>query len=171
MHAQQHGRLRPDRALVVGCARPIRRPDLDEPRTRPREHVRDAKAVADLDELAARDDHLAPFGESGEREQNRSRVVVDDERRLGTGQAPEERPEVILARAALAALEVVLEVRVAGADLHDAGERGLGERRATEVRVDEDAGRIQHAPQRRLPRAARARREPRRRSVPDPHRP
>ena len=72
----------------------------------------------------------------------------------GTGQALEQRPEVILARPALASLEVVLEVRVAGADLRHARERSLGERRATEVRVDEDAGRVQHAPKRRLPRAA-----------------
>ena len=61
---------------------------------------------------------------------------------------------MILARPALASLEVVLEVRVAGADLRHAGERSLGERCATEVRVDEDAGRIQHAPKRRLTRAA-----------------
>ena len=154
MHAQQHGRLRPDRALVVGDARPIRRPDLDQPRTRPREHVRDAKAVADLDELPARDDHLAPFGERGEREQHRSGVVVDDDRTRGTGQALEQRHEVILARPPLASLEVVFEVRVAGADLCHPRERSLGERSTTKVRVDEDAGRVQHAPKRRLPRAS-----------------
>ena len=49
-----------DRALVVGGARAVRRPDLDEPRARAREHVGDAEAVADLDQLAARDD--APRG-------------------------------------------------------------------------------------------------------------
>ena len=157
MHAQQHGRLRPDRPLVVGGARAVRRPDLDEPRAGPHEHVRDAEPVADLDQLPARDDHLAPFRERGEREQHRSRVVVDDERRLRAGQAPEQRAEVILARPPLAALEVVLEVRVPGADLRHARERGLGERRAPEVRVDEDAGRVQHAPQRRLTRAAELR--------------
>ncbi len=89
---------------------------------------------------------LATLRERGEREENRSRVVVDDERCLRTGQALEERAEVILARPPLAPLEVVLEVRVAGADLGHAGERTLGERCAAEIRVDEDAGRIQHAP-------------------------
>ena len=113
MHAEQHSRLRPDRPLVVGRARAVRRPDLDEPRARAREHVGNAEAVADLDQLAARDDDLATFRERGEREQHRGRVVVDDERGLGARQAPEERREVVLARAALAALEVVLEVRVA----------------------------------------------------------
>ena len=47
------------------------------------------------------------------------RVVVDDERGLGAGQPPQERREVILPRAARAALEVVLEVRVAAAHLDD----------------------------------------------------
>ena len=103
----------PDRALVVGGARPVRRADLDEPRAGAREHVGDAEAVADLDQLAARDDDLAPLRERGEREQDGGGVVVDDERGLGAGQPAEEPGEVILARAALASLEVVLEVRVA----------------------------------------------------------
>ena len=51
--AEDDGRLRPDRALVVGGARPVRRPDLDEPGARPCEDIRDAEAVADLDQLPA----------------------------------------------------------------------------------------------------------------------
>ena len=105
--------LGPDRALVVGRARAVRRSDLDEPRARAREDVGDPEAVADLDQLAARDEHLAAFGERGEREQHRGGVVVDDERRLGAGQAAQDRGDVILARAPRAVGEVVLEVRVA----------------------------------------------------------
>ena len=75
-----------DRALVVGSARAVRRPDLDEAGAGAREHVGDAEAVADLDELAARDDDLASLGERGEGEQHGGRVVVHDERRLGAGQ-------------------------------------------------------------------------------------
>ena len=91
VHAQQQRRLRADRALVVGGARAVRRPDLDEPRAGAREHVGDAEAVADLDQLAARDDHLAALGERGEREQHRGGVVVDDERGLGAGQPAQDR--------------------------------------------------------------------------------
>ena len=79
-----------DGALVVGGARPVRRADLDEPRAGAGEHVGDAEAVADLDQLAARDDHLAALGERGEREQHRAGVVVDDERRLGAGQPAQD---------------------------------------------------------------------------------
>ena len=157
MHAEQQGRLRPDRALVVGRARAVRRPDLDEPRARAGEDVGDAEAVADLDQLAARDDDLAALRERGEREQHGGGVVVDDERGLGAGQPPEELREVILARAALAALEVVLEVRVARADLDDARERGVRERRAPEIRVHENAGRVEHAAQRGPARAGELR--------------
>ena len=59
VHAQEERGLRADRALVVGGARAVRRADLDEPRAGAREHVGDAEAVADLDQLAARDEHLA----------------------------------------------------------------------------------------------------------------
>ena len=91
-----------DRALVVRRARAVRRPDLDEARARAREHVGDAEAVADLDQLAARDDDLAALRERGEREQHRRRVVVDDERGLGAGQPAQDRRDVVLARAARA---------------------------------------------------------------------
>ena len=136
MDAQDERRLRPDRALVVGRARPVRRPHLAQPRARAREHVGDPEAVADLDQLAARDEHLATLGERGEREQHRRRVVVDDERRLGAGEAPQERSEVVLPRAARAGGQVVLEVRVAAADLEHARESRLRERRPAEVRVE-----------------------------------
>ena len=91
VHAQEQRRLGADRALVVGGARAVRRADLDEARARAREHVGDAEAVADLDQLAARDDHLAALRERGEREQHRGGVVVDDERRLRARQPAQDR--------------------------------------------------------------------------------
>ena len=117
VHAQEQRRLRPDRSLVVGRARPVRRPDLDEPCARAGQHVGDPKAVADLDQLAAGDDDLAAFGERRQHEQERGGVVVDHDR-LGARQAAEQRRQVVLARAARAAREVVLEVRVAGRVAH-----------------------------------------------------
>ncbi len=99
-------------ALVVGGARAVRRPDLDQARAGAREHVGDAEAVADLDQLAARDEHLASLGQRGEREQHRAGVVVDDDRRLGAGQPAQQRGDVILPRPARPFGEVVLEVRI-----------------------------------------------------------
>ena len=122
VHAQEQRRLRADRALVVGGARAVGRADLDEPRSRAGQHLGNPEAVTDLDQLAARDEHVAALGERGEREQHRGGVVVDDQRCLGTGEPAQQAGEMVLPRAAGAGLEVVLEIRVAAADLGDAGE-------------------------------------------------
>ena len=116
----------------------------------------DAEAVADLDELSARDDDLAPAGERGEREHERRSAVVDADRRLGAGQLADERGHVILARAARTRGEVELEVRIArGHGLHVRQGR-LRERRPPEVRVQDDSRGVQHRAQRRLERGAHA---------------
>src|SRR5581483_4653417 len=113
----------------------------------------DAEAVADLDELAARHDDVASLGERREREQHRRGVVVDDERRLRSGQSADERGEMVLPRPALAALEVELEVGVAARCLVHPRESFGSERGPAEVRVQDDARRVQNAPE-----AGRARR-------------
>ena len=136
---------------IVLDAGPVRRPHLAQARSRTLEHVRDPEAVADLDQLAPRDEHLATLGERGEREQHRRRVVVHDERRLGTGEAPQERSEMILPRAARTGGQVVLEIREAASDLEHARQSRLRERRPAEIRVEEDARRVQHALESRTP--------------------
>ena len=145
--AQQRSRALADRPLVVGKARSVRRPDLHERRAGACEDVRDAEPVADLDQLAAGDDHLAPLAESCEREQDCGRVVVDDERSFGARQLAEQRGDVVLPRPACSRPDVVFEVGVACADLLDPGEGRFGQRRAAEVRVDDDAGGVEHASQ------------------------
>ena len=151
VHAQEERGLRPDRSLVVGGARAVRRPDLVQPGARAGEHVGDAKAVADLDQLTARHEHVAAVGQRREGEQQRTCVVVDDERALRAGEPPQETGQMMLTGAAAAVDEVVFQVRVAKRHLGDAVDGGLGERRAAEIRVDEDAGCVQHAPELRPP--------------------
>ena len=69
---------RPDRARVVGPARAVRRADLDEPGAGLRDDVGDPEPAADLDQLPARDDDLAPRpGERRGREKHRGGAVVD----------------------------------------------------------------------------------------------
>src|SRR5207302_9045709 len=121
--------------------------DLAQPGARAREDVRNAKTVADLDQLTARDEHFAPLGEGGEREQDRGRVVVHDKRRLGSGELAQDRCDVVLARAARPGRKVVLEVRVSARGVADALERRGGEWSTAEVRVDDHAGRGQGSPQ------------------------
>ena len=74
-------------------------------------HVGNAEAAADLDQLAARDEHLAAPGQRGQRQQHRGGVVVDDDRRLGAGDRVSRRSACTRARTALAGRQVVLERR------------------------------------------------------------
>jgi hypothetical protein len=147
VHAEQHGGLGADRRLEVRRPRAVRRSYLDQPRAGPRQHIRDPEPVPDLDQLAAGDDDLPAFGERRERKQDRGRVVVDDQRGLSAGKAAQDARYVILARAARPRLQVVLEIRVAAADLANALECRLGEGSAPEIRVDDDARRVQRPPQ------------------------
>ena len=147
MHAQDECGLLVDGVLVVGGSRAVRRADLDEPCARAREHVGDPEAVADLDQLAAGDEDLASLGERREREQHRRGVVVHDECGFRAGQPPQDRGDVILAGAACALREVVLEVRIAAAGLDGMLEGRGRERRPAEVRVEDHPGRVQDAAQ------------------------
>ena len=144
VHAQEQRGLCADCALVVVRTGAVRRPDLDEARAGPGEHVRDAEPVADLDQLATRDEHLTSFRERREREQHRPRVVVDHDRGFGAGQAAEDPADMILARAPCPGGEVVLEIRIGAARVLHALQRGLRKRGPPEVRVHDHPGRVQH---------------------------
>ena len=74
-----------DRGAVVGHSRAVRRADLDQARAARAHDVGDPELAADLDQLAARDEHLLALRERGEREQQRRGAVVHDERGLGPG--------------------------------------------------------------------------------------
>jgi hypothetical protein len=154
MDAEQNRGLGPNRPVVVRCSRPVCRPDLHKLGAGTLEHVGDAEAVTDLDQLAARDEHLATLGQRCQRQQDGGRVVVDDERRLGAGQPTEDGGDVILTRASAAGGDVVLQVRVAASDLLDTVQSGIRQRRSPEIGVDDDAGGVQRPPEARRPRTA-----------------
>ena len=148
VHAEDESGFGTDRTLVVGGPCAIRRTDLDQSGTRSGEHVGDPESVADLDQLSPRNEHVAPLGERGERERHGGGVVVDDQRRLTTDDPMEQPTEVIVPRPAGTGVEVVLQVRVAPTHLDDPIERRLGERRAAEIRMNQNAARVEHAAQR-----------------------
>ena len=160
MRAQDGAGLRPQRGPVVGQAGAVRRADLDQPRAGLGDHLGHPEAAADLDQLPARDDHLAaPAGQRRHGQQHRRGAVVDHQRRLGAGQLAQQPLDVVVARAALPAAQVQLEVRVARRRARDGRARLVGQRRAPEVGVHHHAGRVEHAPQRRPQPLARPRDE------------
>ncbi len=121
VHAQHRARVRRDRALVVADPRAVRRAHLDQPRAGLRDHVRHPEPAADLHQLPARDDDLAP-AQRRHGQQRRARAVVDREPRLRARQLPQQRLDVGVPGAALAVLP--LEVRVARRDPRDRLLRG-----------------------------------------------
>ena len=98
----------------VGGARAVRRADLDQAGARGAHDVGDPELAADLDQLAARDQHLLALGQGGEREHERGRAVVHDERGLRAGERGEQKLRAGAARAALPRRAIDLQVGIAG---------------------------------------------------------
>jgi hypothetical protein len=148
----QHGRgAGSDRGLVVGEPRPIRGADLDQPGPGLRNDVGDPEAAADLDQLPARDHDVAlALDQRGDRQQHGGRAIVDHDRGLCPGQLPQQPGDVVVARPTSTCGDVELEVGVTARGVRDGLYCGLRERGPTKVGVDDDAGRVQHRPQRGL---------------------
>ena len=116
MHAQQQLRAVGDGTLVIADTGAIGGSDLAQHRARFRHHVGNAERAADLDQLAARNQNFAAFGQRVERQQHGSGVVVDHDGRdfaLGSVEQLRKQPiDVDVALAALAGIEIELEIRV-----------------------------------------------------------
>ena len=77
-------------------------PTSTSARARLRDDVRHPERPADLDQLPARHDQLAPARQRRRRQQHRAGAVVHDHRRLGAGQLAQQLLDVRLPRPALA---------------------------------------------------------------------
>ena len=133
-----------DRAGVVACVSAVGGADLDELRARAPQHVRDAEAAADLDQLAARDDDLLARREGREGEQDRSGVVVHHDRILGGREVGKKARRVPVPFPALSSDEVVFDAHRTRRG-RDGGERARRERSAAEIGLQDDAGRVDDA--------------------------
>ena len=134
---------------VVLAPDPVRGAHLAQPGPGRGEQLGDPEAVADLDELAAGDDDLAPSPCEGRRHQRERRgAVVDQVRGAGPGDGGQQRVDRgPPAGTAVAGGEVELDVAGPGGQL-DRGAGSRGEGRAAEVGVQQDAGGVEDRPQR-----------------------
>ena len=123
--------LRSHEVRAVGGA------DLDEFGARSRHDVGDAEAAADLDKLAAADNDLLACGMGRQHQQHGGRVIVNDQRVLGTGKRADQLRGMLLARPTRAGVHTVLERAVAARDLGHGLCRRLRERGATQVGMDD----------------------------------
>ena len=145
MHLQDRGGRVLQGGLVVGDTCAVRRSDLDQACAGGTHDVGDPELAADLDQLAARDEHLLALGEHGQRKHERRRTVVHDERGLGIGDRAQEELTARPAGSTVAGGAVDLEVGVVGGRSADGIDRTVGQRRAAEVRVEDDARGVDHA--------------------------
>ena len=139
-----------DGVRVVARAGAVRRPHLAQLRAALLDDVGNAERAADLDQLAARHDHFLP--RRHRREERASSPAALLFVRMAASQPKsvrQMRGEVLVARAALALLEIELEVRVPAHDLLRLGPDRRIDRRAAEVRVDDDAAAVDDAAERR----------------------
>ena len=147
MDAEQRCRVVADCRFVVGQVRAVRRPHFDQTGAALRHDLRYPESAADLDQLAAGDDDLSPGRQRRKRQQQGGRVVVDRHRRLGAGQAAEQRLDVNVPVASFALGEVELEVAIAAARGRHRRYRFRRHGGAPQVGVDDDARGVDHASQ------------------------
>src|SRR5262245_34030152 len=150
VRAQDDASVFIDGFLVIAQAGAVGRPDLADARARFRYHVGDAERSADLDQFASRYQNLAAFGQGVERNQNRRRAVVDHGGGFAAGQFAQHRLKPRSALPAPPRLQIVFEIAVT-CDFVDGLEGATAQWRAAQVRVQRDAGRIDHALRTRSP--------------------
>ena len=131
-----------DRLLVIRRMRAVRRPDLLEHGAALGHDLRNPEGAADLNQLAARDDHFLAVRERVERQQHGGGVVVDHGGGLGAGERLKKRLDDIFSFAALALLEVVFEIDGIRAYAGHRVDGRLRQQRASQVRVEHGAGRV-----------------------------
>jgi hypothetical protein len=148
MDLEHERRVGTERGLVVGQVHAVGRAHLAQPGSDGLQQLRDAEAVTDLDQLAARDDHLAAHAQGRGHQGERRRAVVDHVYRAGVrhgrGQGGQRSST---AWSPTAGQEVELDVGVARRRHHRV-DRGPGKRRPAEVGVDHHAGGVDDRPHR-----------------------
>ena len=95
--------VRADRRGVVLEMRAVGGADLDQAAAGAGHDVGNAEGAANLDQLAARDDHLAPVRQRIQHQKHGGGVVVDGGRGLGAGEPQQPGGDVIVTLAARAA--------------------------------------------------------------------
>ena len=127
--------------------RAIRGADLDQLAAGACHHVGHAERAADLDQFATRNDDFAPVGQAVQRQQNRCRIVVDDQGVFRAGHAAQRNGDVVIPLATAATVQVIFDV-AGSSRVADGIDCLESQRRATEIGVKNRACQVEHAPQR-----------------------
>ena len=138
MHSHDRSRLRADGALVVRQSSLVGRADFTEPGPGDLEDLGEPKTAADLDQLAARDDHFA----AARQRPQASTVAPALLFTAVAAAAPvnsRSKPSIPPVRLpAPAILEVELEIAIASRRLRDGRDRLFRQRSTPQTRMQQD---------------------------------
>ena len=149
VNRQQERCVGGERAPVVVGGRAVGRADFAKERAGGFEDLGDLETPTDRDELSPGNEDRASARERGESEVDGRSVVVDDERLFRSEERPGRTAHVVLALAAPTGRGLVLDGRVPRGDPGDRVAGSLRQRRPAQVRVQEHAGAIDDADDRR----------------------
>ena len=144
VHLEQQFTVRRQRPVVIVGMGSVGGADFDDAGSGARHDVGDPERPADLDQLAAGDDRLAVARQRAEREQHRAGGIIHDQRIGRTRQLDEQITTVRVTGSTRPAAEVVFERRITARHAGERRDRGARQRRATEIRVEHDARRVDH---------------------------
>lgn len=123
--------------------------DLDQPRTGPRHDIRHPERATDLDQLPTGYDCTpAMSGKSVEDEQNGGGVVVDQRCVFRAGQLADQRTQMVVTFATLAAGHIEFERDGAAHCRRRSVNRSLCQHRAPKIRMQHSAGEVEDRTQR-----------------------
>ena len=154
-----------DRGGVIPEMRAVGGANLDQAAAGACHDVGNAEGAADLNQLAARHDHLATppllsAGQGAQRQQHRAGIVVDGGGSLRPGQSAKPGRDVIVALAATAVVQLVFQRCRRTHRLDRCLDRLLRQERPAQVGMQHRAGEVEDAPLRRRDQAGEPRSAP-----------
>ena len=150
VHAQQRAGVFVDGPFVVAQAGTIGGADFAQDRAALRHDFGDAKAVADFDQFAPRDDGFAALGERSKHQKDCGGAVVHHDGVFRAGEAGEQFGGVGVALAACPGCQVVFEIAVLRGGISDRVSDGRRKRSAPEIGVQNYAGGVDERLKRRM---------------------
>ena len=144
MHAQKQARFFVDRVFIIRQPRAVRGSNLAEHRAALLHDLRNPKAIANLDQFSARNNHFASTRQRRQRHQHGRGAIVHHDRCFGPGKARQQLRRVHVALASHPRFQVVFQIRILRRDAAKLRHYTFRQRRTPQVRVQNHPGGVDH---------------------------
>ncbi len=142
-----HRRFRADGVAVIAQVRTVGGAYLMQAALGPLHDVRHAEGAANLDQLAARYQHLFSLGQGVERQQYRRGIVVHHSGGLGAGEAAEPGFDMAVPVASGARLQIEFQIAGSAGHIAHGSNRLFWQRGTAQVGVKHGAGQVEYLAQ------------------------